>query len=477
MIRSLFYGLLILYHGAVAQTGADIIISNPIIVQVSDGSIITNQDVLVKGNLIAGIVPHKNNYPRGATVIDASGKFLIPGLWDMHIHFGGGDTLVEENKNLLPLFLAHGITTVRDAAADLSNYVLQWRSEIAMGTLTGPTIFTSGPKIEGINSIWVGDLEVGTVPDMQKAMDSLQKLKVDFIKITDNTLKPEIYLEAIREARKRGFSISGHIPNALSIQQVSEAGLSSIEHMTYVLRAASKDEAAIAEKFASGTINSRDVMPMIIDGYDEVYAMKAFRKLAKNGTAVVPTLSISRITAYLDQEKHWNDDYLKYLGQGLKNTYWWRVNRAAGDTKEAIELRHLIFEKAASLLPMLQKAGVIIIAGTDAGYLNSFDYPGISLHSELALMVKYGLTPLEALQSSIINGPMYFNKQGIYGKIANGYVADLLLLDENPLIKISNTEKIHAIVKSGQFYSRAKLDALLIETQRKASESKFKPLK
>ena len=126
---------------------------------------------------------------------------------------------------------------------------------------------------------------------------------------------------------------------------------------------------------------------------------------------------------------------------------------------------------------MLQKAGVIIIAGTDAGYLNSFDYPGISLHTELALMVKYGLTPLEALQSSIINGPLYFNKQGIYGKIANGYVADLLLLDENPLIKISNTEKIHAIVKSGQFYSRAKLDALLNETQRKASESKIKPLK
>jgi imidazolonepropionase-like amidohydrolase len=195
---------------------------------------------LVKGKTITAVVPHNANFPAETKVIDASGKYVIPGLWDMHIHFGGGDALVQENKNLLPLFIAHGITAVRDASADLSPHVLLWRSEIASGIIPGPTIFTSGPKIEGINSIWVGDFEVGTIPEMQRAMDSLQKLNVDFIKITDNTLRPEIYLEAIREARRRRLKISGHIPNALSIMQVSEAGLTSIEHMNYVLRAKQK---------------------------------------------------------------------------------------------------------------------------------------------------------------------------------------------------------------------------------------------
>lgn len=459
-----------------AQHKVGLIISNPIIIQVSDGSIIRGYDIIIEGNIITGVVKHKKSYTGDMKIIDASGKYLIPGLWDMHIHFGGGDSLVQENKNLLPLFIAHGITAVRDAAADLSPYVLKWRAEITNGTLSGPTIFTSGPKIEGINSIWVGDIEVGNIPDMQKAIDSLQGLNVDFIKITDNTLKPDIYLEAIREAGRRGMKISGHIPNALSIEQVSAAGLSSIEHMSYVLRAGSKDEANIAIKFGNGHIAARDVMPLVLGSFDEGYAIEAYKRLAKNGTAVVPTLSISRITAYLDQEDHWKDDYLKYLGQGLKNTYWWRVKRAESDSKEAIDLRHRVFQKSASLLPLLKKAGVSIIAGTDAGYLNSFDYPGLGLHTELELMVKYGLSPLDALQSSIINGPVFFNKQNIYGKIEKGFMADMILLKENPLTSISNTRKIYAVIKSGSYFNRTDLDNLLNEAEKNAAQGPFKPI-
>lgn len=466
---------ILLAVSAKTQQKPDFIISNPIIVQVSDGSVIKGKDILIQGGSIIGVIKHEN-YHSDIKVIDASNKYLIPGLWDMHIHFGGGDTLVEENKNLLPLFIAYGITAVRDASADLSPYVLHWRSEINNNKLLGPTIFTSGPKIEGINSIWVGDIEVGSIQEMQKAMDSLQGLKVDFIKITDNTLKPEIYLAAISEARKRGFNISGHIPNALSVKKVSEAGLSSIEHMSYVLRGGSKNEENIVTNFAKGSIPGREVMPLAMDSFDESYARGVYQQLAKNGTAVVPTLSISRITAYLDMEDHWNDEYLKYIGQGLKNTYWWRVKRAEGDSKEAIDLRHRIFEKSASLLPLLKKSGVIIIAGTDAGYLNSFDYPGIGLHTELELMVKYGLSPLEALQSSIINGPSFFNKQNVFGKIEQGFMADMILLNENPLTSISNTRNIHAVIKSGIYFSRSELDNLLKEAQKKASQGRFKPL-
>jgi len=472
---SLVFSIFISF-AASAQQKIDLVISNPIIIQVSDGIILRNHDILISGKTIIAVVPHKANYPAETTVINAAGKYVIPGLWDMHMHFGGGDSLVQENKNLLPLFIAYGITAVRDAAADLSPHVLQWRSAIASGKLQGPTIFTSGPKIEGINSIWVGDIEVGTIPEMQRAMDSLQKLQVDFIKITDNTLKPEIYLEAIREARRRGLKISGHIPNALSIMEVSDAGLTSIEHMSYVLRAGARDEATIASKFAKGSISAREVMPLVMESFDETYALSAYKRLAINGTAVVPTLTISRVTAYLDQEDHWKDDYLKYLGQGLKNTYWWRVNRAAGDSKEAIELRHRIFEKSASLLPLLKKAGVSIIAGTDAGYLNSFDYPGLGLHTELELMVKYGLSPLEALQASIINGPAFFDKQHIYGKIEKGFRSDMILLTANPLDAISNTKNIQAVIHDGQYFSREALDKLLSDVEKDASKSPFKPV-
>lgn len=215
----------------------------------------------------------------------------------------------------------------------------------------------------------------------------------------------------MKAARKLGWPVSGHIPYALTMDQVVDAGLSSVEHMGYVLKAGATGEATIAQNILEAKLTSKEVMPLVLQQFDEKYALEVYKRMAAKGIAVVPTLSISRVTAYMDQENHWNDDYLKYLGQGLKNTYFWRIKRAAGDSKEAIALRHQVFEKAASLLPLLQKAGVTIIAGTDAGYLNSFDYPGVGLHDELGLLVKYGLTPLEALQASIINGPAYFKKE------------------------------------------------------------------
>lgn len=459
-----------------AQQKINLVISNPAIVNVDNGSITLHKDILIAGNKIAAIVPHREKYHRGITVADATNKYVIPGLWDMHMHFGGGDSLAEENKALLPLFLANGITVVRDAAADISPYVLQWRTQIAAGRLAGPSIFTSGPKLEGIKSIWAGDLEVGSVEEMKKAMDSLQGLKVDFIKITDNTILPGVYLAAVKEARKRGLPVSGHIPYVLTMQQVADAGLSSVEHMSYVLKAGAKNEAAIASQLAAGTITGRDVMPMVLQHFDTAYASSVYKMMAAKGVAVVPTLSISRATGWLDQEDHWKDDYLKYLGQGLKNTYWWRVKRAAADTKEAIALRHTLFEKSAGLLPLLHNAGVTIIAGTDAGYLNSFDYPGQSLHTELALMVQYGLTPLQALQASIINGPGYFHLQRQYGKIAKGFYADLLVLDANPLEKISHTQKINSVIAKGRYMNRETLDTLLKKIAAKAAASPFRSI-
>lgn len=376
------------------QKKVDLLIKSVRIIDVKTGKITANQAIAVRNDSIIQVMDNKQAKEYNATqTFDGSGKYAMPGLWDMHMHFGGGDTLAEENKNFLPLYLAHGITTVRDCAADISLDVLQWRDEINKGQLQGPTIFTSGPKLEGYKSIWLGDLEIGTSAELQQALDSLQKLKVDFVKITENTIKPDIYLEALKEARKRGMVISGHIPYVLTMKQVTDAGLSSVEHLTYAWKAGVKDEAALSRGIASGEIKGGDVNKYILQNFDTAAAMKTYRYMAEKGTFLTPTLTLGHVMAWFDQDNHARDPYLQYIGKGLQRTYEWRVKRATTNDTAAIAWRKMIYEKSSSILPLLQKAGVKLMAGTDAGYLNSFDYPGIGLHQELALMVQYGLTP------------------------------------------------------------------------------------
>lgn len=448
-----------------AQTNTvDLLIKDASIIDVKSGKIIDNQVVIVKdGEILEVSSTSKLAKYKAKQTISAKGKFIMPALWDMHVHFGGGDSLIQENKDLLNLYIAMGITTVRDASADITPSVLEWRAAINEGKLLGPTIFTSGPKLEGYKSIWQGDIEVGTMEEVNKALDSLEKIKVDFVKITDNTIKPEIYLGSIAEAQKRGFKTSAHIPPVFTIAQVSDAGLSSIEHISYLLRAGLKNEKALTEQVANGTLPARELSLKVLNEFDEATAEATFKLLAKNKTAVTPTLSISYATAFLDINDHKNDTFLKYIGPGLRKTYDWRVQRAAKDTKEAIEIRHRTIEKAASLLPLLQRSGVKILAGTDAGYLNSFDYPGLGLHQELELMVKNGLTPLQALQASIINGPEFLNKSEMYGSISKGKKADILILNENPLVNISATQNIHGLVAHGKYLDSKSLKNLLVE--------------
>lgn len=451
---------------------ADIIIHSVDIVDVAAGKIIPDQTVVIGNDRIlkTGKKSMLNQYT-AATVINAKGKYIMPGLWDMHMHFGGGDALTEENKDLLALYLANGIVAVRDCAADLSRAVLQWRREIGEKKLEGPVIFTAGPKLEGYKSIWEGDLEVDNSAELEKAIDSLVKLKVDFVKITDNTMKPALYLEALQKVRAKGLKITGHVPASLTLTEVSDSGLQAIEHITYLLRAGSSREKEYTKAIGAGNMTPKEYNTILLNKFDTVAAWQVFKQMAKNGTAVVPTISINRTIAYLDQDNHKNDPYLNYIGKGLQATYAWRVERAAKDNEEAIAFRHNLIEAAAGLLPLLQKAGVTIIAGTDAGYLNSFVYPGFALHSELEWMVKYGLTPQQALAASVINGPVFLEKQKDYCTVSAGKLADLLLLNKNPLQNITATRSIFSLIRNGKLYTRDQLDRLLLKAKQK-SENK-----
>jgi imidazolonepropionase-like amidohydrolase len=448
-------------------TPADLVIRAATVVDVQGGVTVPDRTIVVTAGRIVFVGDSSAGY-RAARTLDAAGGFVMPGLWDNHVHFGGGAALIDENRNLLPLYLAHGITTVRDAAGDLSPSVLEWRGQVAAGALLGPAIYTSGPKLEGVDSIWPGDLEVGSEAEVRAALDQLQAMRVDFVKITENTLTPALYLFGLGESRRRGFTVSAHVPVALTLDQVSEAGLGSIEHMSYLLRGGSPREAELSAAVSAGRMTAGDAVTAMVDGFDEATALATYRRLAARGTAVTPTLNGSRILAYLDRDSHAADDYLKYLGPGLKATYEGRVTRAAADDAAAVARRHARYEKSATLVPLLQRAGVTILAGTDAGFLNSFNYPGIGLHEELALLVASGLTPAQALQASVVNGPAFL-KAADYGVVAAGKAADLLVLDRNPLDDITATRAIRAVVVKGQPLDRAALDTMLAAVEARAA--------
>lgn len=448
----------------------DLLISPVSIIDVESGKIIPDQFIAVQGDSILEVGDqHLAEKYQSKSNLDGQNKFLMPGLWDNHVHFGGAE-YIDENEQLLPLYLAFGVTTVRDAAGDISLEVLKWRDEINLGKRIGPKILTSGPKLEGIESIWPGDLEIGNEEELELALDSLDKLHVDFIKITDNTLKPELFLEAVKRATERGYSISGHIPAALTIDQVSKAGQKTVEHLSYLMRMTTPFEEEISKARGDGTMTAIDAAKLQSESRDDSVTLAKFQQLAVQGTGVVPTLLISYNIAYLDENDFASDTILNYLGPKLKASYQWRIERMANDTPEDKKNRKENFETTAKLIPLVKESGMKIYAGTDAGYLNTYDIPGLAIHLELQQLVKYGLSPREALEASVINGPEYFGLEDQFGAIQAGKKANLLLLNENPLEDIEATLSIESVVSNGQVLDRKKLNDMLVEIKKWVSE-------
>jgi imidazolonepropionase-like amidohydrolase len=454
-----------------AAENVDLLIRHAAVIDVAAGRATPGQAIAVRGHDIVAVGPDAEIAARytGARVVDAAGAYAMPGLWDMHVHFGGGEALIAENRALLPVYVAYGITTVRDCAADISEAVLRWRDETAAGTLLGPRIFTSGPKLEGPHPIWHGTIEVDSPAQVDAALDRLQAMRVDFVKITDNTLRPEIFLYAVREAHRRGLRTSAHTPYALTIQQAVDAGLSSVEHIDYLIKAGSPQEARIGADYAAGRLTYAQAVDQLTETFDPAYARESYRRLAAAGVAVTPTLNMTRIIAWLNEEDHSHDPALGLIGPGLRATYDWRVQRAAQWTPAQVASHRRDYQLSLRVLPMLRDAGIPILAGTDAGYLNSFNYPGQALHDELARYVEAGLTPAEALRTATITGPAFLGHADRYGALAAGKTADILLLDANPLDDIANTRRIRMVVSQGRALDRDALDQILATARANAA--------
>lgn len=442
------------------------LIYNARVVDVVKGSLKSENSVLIEGGQIKAIGGYEGlnkNVPSGH-LIDAGNRFLIPGLWDMHIHLEGQD-LIEDNKTLLPLFITYGITTVRDAASDLGERVLTWRDEINQGKLFGPTIFTAGLKLEGVNSIWKGDLEISNEEELNQALDKLDKWHVDFVKITENTLKGPLFLKSIQAAHARGYLVSGHVPIDLTIEEMADAGFSSVEHSSYLLRLG-YDEEGIVANLKAGKISVAEANKQYQGEFDQQKAIKGYESLAKKGLAVTPTLIGGKQLANFDGNSYSKDSMMvKYLTKSFTGNYQWRIDRMAKETPEQKAERKKKYLLGASQVSLMQKAGIMILAGSDAAALNSFIYPGESLISELQLYQEAGMNPPDILRSATINGATFMRRSNTMGSIDTGKVADIVLLEDNPLQNIDAVKKVYAVFTKGKYFDRVALDQILAQVR------------
>ncbi|MFT3701766.1 MAG: amidohydrolase family protein [Agriterribacter sp.] len=442
------------------------LIYNAQIVDVVTGKIKDQHALLIKDHQIKAIgdFNHLSNGIPASQQLNANNKFIIPGLWDMHIHLEAQE-LEEDNHALLPLFIAFGITTVRDCASDLGETVLKWRDEINKGQLFGPTLFTAGLKLEGKNSSWKGDLEIENETELNQMLDKLDGWHPDFIKITDNKLHGELFLKSIQAAHKRGYLVSGHVPLDLTIAEMVDAGFSSVEHAGYLLRLG-YEEQEIVQQLKDGKITNAQANAMYQGTFDQQKADLNYKKLGSKGLYVTPTYIGGRQTAYLDEDNHLQDSMItKYLTKAYTATYLKRVDQIKNETAEQMSERKRKYTFNISQLTHFQNAGITILAGSDGAVLNTLVYPAQSLIEELGIFQEAGLKPIDILRAATINGARFLRKDKTMGSIDPGKQADLVLLDNNPLENIHATNRITGVFTKGRYLGRQDLDKILSDVR------------
>jgi len=459
-----------IFHAGFSQTAKHkytLIITNAKIVDVAHGKIISNKLIAISGTTIKVVddVKMLSRY-KATQYINAKGKYVMTGLWDMHIHLRGGDTMINDNKALLTLFLAYGVTTVRECGGDIVSSVLSWRRQINQGTMIGPRIFTAGPKLDGPKPTWAGSIEVETPTQISKALDSLRKLKVDFVKIYDSKISREAYLEIISQAEKRGMKSTGHMPYTVKLTDAVARGLDGSEHLYYVFKACSAKEDSITNLIIQSQHTDKPIglfaaLPMVYNTYSDATANKVFKYLAQKHFTITPTLFVSKTLNEIKETDHSKDSLLAYISPKIQATYRGRIVSAKRASDESTAFTKKFEAKCASLVPKMYKAGINIVAGSDCGAFNSYVYPGSSLHEELKLLVASGLTPDQALKTATINGAKFMAVSKHYGALTAGKCSDMLVLDSNPLQNINAVDQINTVIAHGKVYTKADLDGML----------------
>jgi imidazolonepropionase-like amidohydrolase len=420
-------------HVPTAQASA-LVFTNITVIDATGALPTPAMTVVIRDGRIAAIGKTRDvSIPRGSQVVNGAGKFMIPGLWDMHVH------LTDSRPSAIPALVANGVTGVRDMGSFLKE-VDEWRAGINNGTLIGPQIFRAGPILNG-KQFGPVQLAVADGPEARAAVRTLAKVGVDFIKI-HMTLTRDQFLAIADEAKKTGLQLAGHIPQGVRPEEASDSGQASVEH---------------TETLFQGTFDPRvprDTMLAVMT--------RIFQRFAKNGTFYTPTLIMYKASAdWRDFAPH---PQSRYVARSA-NERMLKVAEQYRKSPEILAGRKRILGDFLVLVGMMRQNGVQVMTGTDLS--DGRIFPGFSVHEELALLVEAGFPPAAAIEAAT-RVPAEFLRLDDAGTIQQGKRADLVVLSADPLQDIRNTTKIDAVVLRGQLLNRTRLDALLAEAERLA---------
>lgn len=461
-----------LAHTAGAQpTTPHLAITHVTVIDVGHGRRLVDRTVFVEGNRITRMERSMSlRVPSGTRVVDGRGKYLIPGLWDMHVHALQSGRAVW----MFPLFLANGVTGIRDTGAPLDS-LLHYRPRLRSGDMLGPRLVATGPILDeppGPNKEVTHP--VTSAEEARRAVDALADAGVDFIKVY-NELSRDEFFAIVQQAAHRGIPVVGHVPLVLSAFEASDAGLKSIEHLVRVPDVCisdsvsrlldAEDKAAHARRPAISP-DSEQAMWVRMNAreaasFNELLCKHAGAHFARNGTWQVPTLELYHRGGrrFLASDSTRRDPQLRYVPAPVL-ARWIRFRDSTVAHAWRGTDNDSRYPTYARVTRALVRGGNGLLAGTDVG--NWWVMPGFGLHGELRAFVRdVGLTPLQALRSATLGPAEFLGATDSLGTVAAGKIADLVLLDADPLLDIRNTKRIRAVWTNGRYLDRAALDSLI----------------
>ena len=454
LTRLLLFSAL-LTAGADAQTLTFI---HATVVDTASGKLLPDETVVIRGNRIVHV--GKAEKRAEGTVVDAKGLFLIPGLCDMHTHVYFDNTAGEGTDLVLPLFVVNGITGVRDMGSGL-DAVLHARDEIAAHRMLGPRMVVSGPMLDTPKSQYKAAIPIANPEDGRKAVDMLKSRGANFVKVQSGVPR-EAYFAIADVAKKDGIEFEGHVPDAIRAREAIDAGQRTFEHLIGVFEASSPDE----DKYLTGT----KTPGMFLATYDPVREAKIIQLIQEKHVWQCPTLYWERGQWLVDVIDYAKDPDLAYAAHSWVTTGWpkWQKSILKTLDTDPVPVREKFVEHELGIIRRMHAAGVEFLAGTDTP-AGVDVIPGISLHRELQRFVAAGFTPLEALQTATLAPAQFFNRTDDFGSVAEGRLADLVLLKANPLEDIANTQTITGVVLDGRYFSPRELERMRADLKKLAA--------
>ena len=429
-----------------------LVIQHATVIDPRDGTTLSDRSIAIREDRIIAVTgPDAAVFPASVRTIDATGKFVIPGLWDMHVHTFFGTWVPGGKEVTLPLFITNGVTAVRDMGSELEP-ILEARDAIASHRMLGPRLVIAGPMLDGPKTQFPASIAIATAEDGRRAVAMLAGRGVDFIKI-QSYVPRDAYFAIAEDCRRRGLIFVGHVPDAVRGSEAATAGQKSFEHLIGIFEGSSTAEDAM---LSGGKSPSR-----FLDTYDPAREAALTRILVAQQTWQCPTLYWERGQWLVDSIDVSHDPDSQYAPVSWRERSWPRFTQSILkelDT-DPLAVRERFVEHELALVRRLHDAGLPFLAGTDTP-AGVDVIPGVSLHHELARFVAAGFTPLAALQTATINPARFLGRSDL-GTVEAGKLADLVVLDRNPLLDIANTRAIAAVVAAGRYLSRAELDGML----------------